>query len=420
MNTPAPHGHEPSQQEREGHVVLVVNAGSSSIKCSVYRVVDDPHADGGSRAILGAGGQIEAIGTTPRIVAHMADGRLIVDETFPVAQVADHDAAFRLLRLVLAVGLRDTPPSAIGHRVVHGGSAHASAVLIDDAVIDELDRLTPLAPLHQPHNLAAIRAVREAAPDLVQVACFDTAFHAHTGVLSQLFALPFSYYENGIRRYGFHGLSYEYIARRLRSVAPEIAGGRVIVAHLGNGASLCALRDGHSVETTMGLTALDGLPMGTRCGALDAGVVLWMMARGMGHDEIEKLLYQESGLKGLSGISSDMRELLASDSDRAKLAIDFYTYRIAQDIGKLSVTLGGVDGIVFTAGIGENSPPVRDAVCARLASPFGVDIDRDANAANQLRISTTASRVPVFAIPTDEEGMIALHTARILRDTHKG
>lgn len=419
MSTPAAHDQGHGHPALEGHVVLVVNAGSSSIKCSVFRVVDDPHVEGGARAIYGAGGQIESIGVTPRIVAHMADGRLIIDETFPVSQVSDHDAAFRLLRLVLAVGLRDTPPAAIGHRVVHGGAAHADAVLIDDSVIDELDKLTPLAPLHQPHNLAAIRAVRAAAPDLVQVACFDTAFHAHTGVLSQLFALPYGYYEKGIRRYGFHGLSYEYISRRLPAVAPDIARGRVVVAHLGNGASLCAMHDGKSVETTMGLTALDGLPMGTRCGALDAGAVLWMMESGMGHDEIEKLLYQESGLKGLSGISSDMRELLASDSDRAKLAIDFYTYRIAQDIGKLAVTLGGLDGVVFTAGIGENSPQVRAAVCERLGSLFGIEVDDAANHGNQLRISTSGSRVPVFAIPTDEEGMIALHTAKILRDAHK-
>lgn len=403
----------------EGHVVLVVNAGSSSIKCSVYRVIDDPHVEGGERAILGAGGQIESIGTKPRVSAHMADGRQIVDETFPVAQVSDHDAAFRLLRLVLAVGLRDTPPAAIGHRVVHGGSTHTCSVLIDDAVIEELDKLTPLAPLHQPHNLEAIRAVRAAAPELVQVACFDTAFHAHTGVLSQLFALPYEYYENGIRRYGFHGLSYEYIARRLRTVAPDLARGRVIVAHLGNGASLCAMKEGKSVETTMGLTALDGLPMGTRCGALDAGVVLWMMERGMEHDEIEKLLYQESGLKGLSGISSDMRELLASDSDRAKLAVDFYTYRVAQEIGKLAVTLGGLDAIVFTGGIGENAAPVRAAVCAHLTSLFGIEVDDDANSVNKQRIDAASSRVPVFAIPTDEEGMIALHTAQILRESHK-
>lgn len=399
----------------EGHIVLVVNAGSSSIKCSVYRVIDDPHVEGGTRAIHGAGGQIEGIGVAPRVEAHMADGRLIVDEKFPVAQVADHDAAFRLLRLVLAVGLRDTPPAAIGHRVVHGGANFKDAVLIDDKVIEALDALTPLAPLHQPHNLSAIRAVRSAAPELPQVACFDTAFHAGNDIMAQLFALPYHYYEEGIRRYGFHGLSYEYIARHLHQAAPDIARGRVVVAHLGNGASLCAMKDGKSVETTMGLTALDGLPMGTRCGALDAGAVLWMMAQGMSHDEIEKLLYHESGLKGLSGVSSDMRELLASDSGRAKLAIDFYTYRIAQEVGKLAVGLGGLDALVLTGGIGEHAAPIRAQVCERLAPLFGIAIDAAANDAGKERVSSRESRVPVFAIRTDEEGMIALHTARLLK-----
>jgi len=412
-----------AQTAEEGHVVLVVNAGSSSIKCSVYRVIEDDHVDGGARALHGAGGQIEGIGVAPRVVAHMADGRLIVDEKFPVAQVADHDAAFRLLRLVLAVGLRDTPPSAIGHRVVHGGSRYSDAVLIDDEVIEALDALTPLAPLHQPHNLAAIRAVREAAPELPQVACFDTAFHASNGIMAQLFALPYSYYGEGIRRYGFHGLSYEYIAKHLHLVAPEIASGRVIVAHLGNGASLCAMKDGKSVETTMGLTALDGLPMGTRCGALDAGAVLWMMARGMDYHAIETLLYHESGLKGLSGVSSDMRELLASGSDQAKLAIDFYTYRIAQEVGKLAVGLGGLDALVFTGGIGEHAAPIRAQVCERLAPLFGVALDAQANEAGSAegkeRVSARESRVPVFAIRTDEEAMIALHTARLLRDVLK-
>ncbi|HEY4801893.1 MAG TPA: acetate/propionate family kinase [Paraburkholderia sp.] len=412
-----------TQPAAEGHVVLVVNAGSSSIKCSVYRVIEDPRVEGGARALHGAGGQIEGIGVAPRVVAHMADGRLIVDEKFPVAQVADHDAAFRLLRLVLAVGLRDTPPAAIGHRVVHGGARHADAVLIDDDVIEELDALTPLAPLHQPHNLAAIRAVRQAAPELPQVACFDTAFHAGNDIMAQLFALPYSYYGEGVRRYGFHGLSYEYIAKHLHQVAPDIARGRVVVAHLGNGASLCAMKDGKSVETTMGLTALDGLPMGTRCGALDAGAVLWMMASGMDYHAIEKVLYHESGLKGLSGVSSDMRELLASGSEQAKLAIDFYTYRIAQDVGKLAVVLGGLDGLVFTGGIGEHAAPIRAQVCERLAPLFGIALDAQVNEAGSSdgkeRVSTRESRVPVFAIRTDEEGMIALHTARLLREALK-
>jgi len=307
--------------------------------------------------------------------------------------------------------------------VVHGGAHFKDATLIDDQVIAELDALTPLAPLHQPHNLAAIRAVRLAAPELPQVACFDTAFHAGNDIMAQLFALPYRYYEEGVRRYGFHGLSYEYIARHLHLVAPEIASGRVIVAHLGNGASLCAMKDGKSVETTMGLTALDGLPMGTRCGALDAGAVLWMMARGMDHHAIETLLYHESGLKGLSGVSSDMRELLASDTDRARLAIDFYTYRIAQEVGKLAVVLGGLDGLVFTGGIGEHAAPIRAQVCERLAPLFGVALDAQANEAGSAegkeRVSARESRVPVFAIRTDEEAMIALHTARLLRDVLK-
>jgi acetate kinase len=419
VETSVEHPHA-THHNGEGQIVLVVNAGSSSIKCSVYRVIDDPAVPAGARAFLGAGGQIEGIGVAPRLEAHMADGRLIVDQKFPVAQVADHDAAFRLLRLVLAVGLRDTPPAAIGHRVVHGGAHFKDATLIDDQVITELDALTQLAPLHQPHNLAAIRAVRIAAPELPQVACFDTAFHAGNDIMAQLFALPYHYYEEGVRRYGFHGLSYEYIAHHLHAVAPDIAQGRVVVAHLGNGASLCAMKDGKSVETTMGLTALDGLPMGTRCGALDAGAVLWMMERGMSHDEIQKLLYHDSGLKGLSGVSSDMRELLASDSAQAKLAIDFYTYRIAQEIGKLAVVLGGLDALVFTAGIGEHAPQIRAQVCERLAPLFGVVLDAAANeggkSADKERVSARDSRVPVFAVRTDEEGMIALHTARLLRN----
>ncbi len=416
MNVENAHAHAHGNEQGEGQIVLVVNAGSSSIKCSVYRVIDDPNVPAGARAILGAGGQIEGIGVAPRLEAHMADGRLIVDQKFPVAQVADHDAAFRLLRLVLAVGLRDTPPAAIGHRVVHGGAHFKDATLIDDQVIAELDSLTPLAPLHQPHNLAAIRAVRIAAPELPQVACFDTAFHAGNDIMAQLFALPYHYYEEGVRRYGFHGLSYEYIAHHLHAVAPDIAHGRVVVAHLGNGASLCAMHGGKSVETTMGLTALDGLPMGTRCGALDAGAVLWMMERGMGHDEIQKLLYHDSGLKGLSGVSSDMRELLASDSAQAKLAIDFYTYRIAQEVGKLAVVMGGLDALVFTAGIGQHAPQIRAQVCERLAPLFGITLDSAANEAGNERVTARESRLPVFAVRTDEEGMIALHTARLLRN----
>jgi len=397
-------------------VILVVNAGSSSVKVSVYAVPEAAHENVDINPVLTAHGEIEGIGVAPRLRASMADGRAVVDESFPVAQVADHDAAFRLVRLVLSIGLRDSPPVAIGHRVVHGGSDFAQAVAIDDDVIARLESLIPLAPLHQPHNLTAIRAVRKAAPDLLQVACFDTAFHAGHDVLAQLMALPYAYYERGIRRYGFHGLSYEYIARRLRQVAPDLVEGRVIVAHLGNGASLCAMRNGQSVESTMGLTALDGLPMGTRCGTVDPGAVLWLAQQGMTADAIQTMLYQESGLKGLSGVSSDMRALLASEAPRARLAIDFYAYRAAQEIGKLATTLGGLDGLVFTAGIGANSPQVRARICANLADLFGIGLDSEANNANSQRVSSDNSRVPVLVLPTDEEGMIALSTAQILRE----
>ncbi|QYY32219.1 acetate/propionate family kinase [Cupriavidus pinatubonensis] len=400
-------------------VILVVNAGSSSVKVSVYTVPEAAHDNADINPVLSAHGQIESIGVAPRLRASMADGHVVADESFPVAQVADHDAAFRLIRLVLSVGLRDNPPVAIGHRVVHGGSDFAQAVRIDDDVISRLEALIPLAPLHQPHNLTAIRAVRKAAPDLLQVACFDTAFHAGHDMLAQLIALPYEYYERGIRRYGFHGLSYEYIARRLGQVAPDVAAGRVIVAHLGNGASLCAMRDGRSVESTMGLTALDGMPMGTRCGSIDPGAVLWLAQQGMTADAIQTMLYGASGLKGLSGVSSDMRALLASEEPRARLAVDFYAYRAAQEIGKLAVTLGGLDTLVFTAGIGANSPPVRARICAHLTDLFGISLDNAANNDNSQRVSSDASRVPVLVLPTDEEGMIALSTARILRESGK-
>jgi len=398
-------------------VILVVNAGSSSVKISVYVVPESAHENVDVQPTLVAHGQIEGIGVAPRLVARMADGRSVADESFPVEQVADHDAAFRLIRLTLQVGLRDTPPVAIGHRVVHGGIDFADAVRIDDDVIARLEALIPLAPLHQPHNLTAIRAIRGAAPDLLQVACFDTAFHAGHDPMAQLMALPFEYYERGIRRYGFHGLSYAYIARRLQQVAPDLAEGRVIVAHLGNGASLCAMRGGRSIDSTMGLTALDGMPMGTRCGTIDPGAVLWLAAQGMEPDAIQAMLYGQSGLKGISGISSDMRALLASDAPRAKLAVDFYAYRAAQEIGKLAVTLGGLDGLVFTAGIGANSPDVRARICAHLADLFGIALDAAANSENCQRVSRDSSRVPVLVLPTDEEGMIALSTAKILRES---
>ncbi|TFH29569.1 MAG: acetate/propionate family kinase, partial [Deltaproteobacteria bacterium] len=302
------------------------------------------------------------------------------------------------------------PLLAVGHRVVHGGAEFSRPVLVDAPVLAELERLVPLAPLHQPHNLAAIRMLRETQPQIPQVACFDTAFHRAHPQLADLYALPWEYYEAGVRRYGFHGLSYEYIAAALPKVAPGIAGGRVVVAHLGSGASLCAMRAGKSVDSTMGFSTLDGVPMGTRPGGIDPGVLLYLVAqRGMPPAELEKLLYKDSGLLGLSGVSNDMRVLLESREPRARIAVDYFVYRVAREIGALAATLGGVDGLVFTAGIGENSAEIRARIvdaCAWL----GVTLDAEANWRGGPRISPDGSAVSAWVVPTNEELMIARHT----------
>jgi acetate kinase len=302
----------------------------------------------------------------------------------------------------------------VGHRVVHGGMQYTQPVRADAAVLAALDRFVPLAPLHQPHNLAAIRAVLHRSPDVPQVACFDTAFHRTNPEIAQMFALPYELHEAGVRRYGFHGLSYEYIASVLPQFDTKAAQGRTIVLHLGNGASMCALAGARSVASTMGFTAVDGLPMGTRTGNLDPGVVLYLMdERGMDARAVEKLLYQQSGLLGVSGVASDMRTLLASQEARAKLAVDLFVYRIGRELGSLAAALGGLDAIVFTAGVGENSAEIRARVC-QTAAWLGVELDAAANAAGGPRISTAASRVTALAIPTNEELMIARHTERLL------
>ncbi len=382
--------------------ILTINAGSSSIKFELFEVAADLN-----RRFRG---QLDGIGTEhPRLVARDHAGNAIADRAFEPARVRDPHAAQDLIGAWLEEH-QGGPPEAVGHRVVHGGTAFHRPVLIDDAVIAELEKLVPLAPLHQPNNLAPIRAIRRRRPNLPQVACFDTAFHyGHAPVVSH-FAIPRDLYAEGVRRYGFHGLSYEYIAGRLPEVAPEIAGKRVVVAHLGSGASLCALAGGRSVDTTMGFTALDGLPMGTRPGALDPGVVLYLMAqKQMDAAAIAHLLYHECGLKGLSGTGGDMRDLLASTEPDARLAVDFFVYRIAQCTAAQAASLGGLDGFVFTAGIGEHAAPIRAAVCARLAW-LGLGLDEAANAAHGPRISPPGSRVGVYVIPTDEELMIARHT----------
>lgn len=389
--------------------ILVVNAGSSSIKFQLFEI--------GARDQLRRlfKGQIEGIGTRLRLRAKNDRGELLVDETWPAVEVATAPAALDKLIAFLRAQIGGKLPVAVGHRVVHGGPDYSAPTAITSQVIDRLERFAPLAPLHQPNNLAPIRAIMQRQPHILQVACFDTAFHRGHPEVADRFAIPEPLYAEGVRRYGFHGLSYEYIARRLRDVAPEIADGRIVVAHLGSGASMCALKSGKSVESTMGFTALDGLPMGTRPGQLDPGVVLYLISeKGMSAKEIEHLLYNDCGLRGLSGISNDVRELLASEDPRAKRALDYFTYRIALFAGMLASAMGGIDGFVFTAGIGENAPTIRETVARRLAW-LGLELSTKANAKGELKISRKRSRVACFVIPTDEELMIAEHALDALR-----
>lgn len=369
--------------------VLVVNAGSSSLKFQVFAV----GLDGPVRQVKGL---IEGIGTRPWFRA-TGDG---VAEDRAAPEAGDVAAAVRLMLGWLGPGRF----AAVGHRVVHGGPDHAAPVVVDDRVLAGLEALVDLAPLHQPGNLAPIRMIRALAPDVPQVACFDTAFHRGHPEVADVYALPAWMRAAGVRRYGFHGLSYAYVADRLRVIAPDL--GRVIVAHLGNGASMCALVDGQSVESTMGFTALDGLVMGTRPGQLDPGVVLWLMARGMSAGEASDLLYRQSGLKALSGGLSDMRDLLASDDPRAALAVEVFVHRAVMQAGAMAAAMGGVDGIVFTAGIGENAAAIRARIVGRLGW-MGAVLDPEANAAGTEVISASGSRVRVMMVPTDEELMIA-------------
>jgi acetate kinase len=381
--------------------ILVVNAGSSSLKFQIFAVMD-------GQLMRRVRGQFEGIGTCPRLRATADEGTLI-DHTFAADAVPDLPAAItetrRWLRTLEGFELR-----AIGHRVVHGGPEYVQPVLIDQTVLDRLASYQELAPLHQPNNLAPIRLVMEIDPKLPQVACFDTAFHRGHPAHADCYALPRMFYDAGVRRYGFHGLSYEYVAERLREVAPSAAAGRTIVAHLGSGASMCALLEGRSIESTMGFTALDGVPMGTRPGQLDPGVVLYLIQqRGMSADAVSDLLYRGSGLKGLSGISNDMRDLLASDNPHAAFAVEHFIHRCALNAGLLASALGGLDAFVFTAGVGENSAVIRARIAERLAW-LGARLDPVANEAGDMLMSTSTSPVALFVIPTDEELMIARHT----------
>ena len=381
----------------------VVNAGSSSLKFAVYD---------GEACLLS--GQVDGIGVRPGSKAKDWSGRPILGPDVAQALPATPAEALMLIMPWLRDHLGGRVVSALGHRVVHGGPRHARPERVTPTLLDELTALEALAPLHQPHNLAPIRALLECTPDMPQVACFDTAFHRTIPEVAQAFAIPHLLAEKGVRRYGFHGLSYEYIASVLPESAPEIASGRVVVAHLGNGASLCALLAGRSVATTMGFSALDGLPMGTRCGELDPGVVLYLLDHeAMSTTEIENLLYRQSGMLGLSGISSDFRDLLASREPRARFALQVFVHRVVRGIGSLAAALGGLDGIVFTAGVGENAAPVRAAICGA-CHWLGVELDAEANAAHATRISQLGSRTAAYVIPTDENLMIARHTRAVV------
>ncbi len=387
--------------------ILVLNAGSSSIKFQLFEI------EQGAPSRLFKG-QIEGIGAKPRLTAKDSEGASLAETAFEPDEVANLPSAMAILRDWLGERLAGDLPVAIGHRVVHGGPSFNQAVLVDDAVLAELELFVSLAPLHQPNNLGPIKAIRELLPDIPQVACFDTAFHRDHGELADRFALPGRFYDMGVRRYGFHGLSYEYIASVMPEVAPEIAGGRVIAAHLGSGASLCAMKDGRSLDSTMGFTALDGLPMGTRPGQLDPGVVLFLISHeGMSPQEVERLLYHDCGLKGLSGVSNDVRDLLASADPGARLALDYFAFRVAKEVGALVSVLGGLDALIFTAGVGENAPEVRRDVCDRLAW-LGIFLDEEDNRQNATRISGKLTHPRVYVVPTDEERMIATHALRIV------
>src|SRR3954462_13291416 len=392
--------------------ILVVNAGSSSVKFQVFSI----RADNGLTPFLK--GQFDGIGTRPRLRA-TADGKAAtVDQLFDLDKVPDVATAMQVAGAWIREKF-DLEFAAVGHRVVHGGPRYDQPILVDETVLAELTRLGPLAPLHQPNNLAPINALRARFPELPQVACFDTAFHRGHSAIADHYAIPERFYAEGVRRYGFHGLSYEYIASRLPEVAPQIASGRIIVAHLGSGASMCALAGGRSMESTMGFTALDGLPMGTRPGQLDPGVVLYLVdQKKMSAAEVQKLLYNECGLKGLSGVSNDVRELETSANPGASFALDYFVYRVGLWTGTLAAALGGLDAFVFTAGIGENSPSMRARIAAKLAW-LGCELDAGANKQNASLISASKSRVPIYVVPTDEELMIARHTLSVLSRTSK-
>jgi acetate kinase len=391
---------------KSNDAILVLNAGSSSIKLAVF-------GERGGELALELRGQVEGLYTMPRFAAHDATGRVVAEKSWGRTDLG-HDGAVEYLSDFLQHHLADHRLVGVGHRVVHGGLEFTAPVRVESKTLEALERLIPLAPLHQPHNVSPIAQLLKRAPALPQVACFDTSFHRTNPDVAQRFALPAELHDAGVQRYGFHGLSYEYIASEFLRVNANAASAKTIVLHLGNGSSMCAVEAGRSVATTMGFTPADGLPMGTRCGALDPGVILYLIdERKMDARAIERLLYNESGLLGVSGISSDMRALLASDAASAKLAVDLYVYRIRRELGSLAAALGGLDAIVFTGGVGENAVAIRERVC-RDAAWLGVELDGTANARGGPRISVGWSRVSAWVVPTNEELMIARHTQHVL------
>ena len=383
------------------NAILVLNAGSSSVKFALFEDCSEPP--------LILKGSVSGIGSDARIKVKKADGKETLEKDLEESAVKNPTDALSTIMDTLSQMAPDIDVTAVGHRVVHGGVEFDGPVALSGSVIDKLQSLTPFAPLHQPHNLAGVAAARLRFPDARQIACFDTAFHRSHPWVNDTFALPRKFYDRGIRRFGFHGLSYEYISGKLDEIAPHYQDGNVIVAHLGNGASMCAIRDGHSIGSTMGFSALDGLPMGTRCGQLDPGVVLYMMDQmSMSADEIEQMLYRESGLKGLSGLGSDMRELLANSSLEAAQAIDYFVFRIRREIGAMAAILGGLDAVVFTGGIGENAHIIRERICDDM-DWLGLELDETRNRQNVEIISSDRSRVRLFVLPTNEELVIARH-----------
>jgi acetate kinase len=391
---------------KSNNAILVLNAGSSSIKLSVF-------ADRADELAPVLKGEIEGLNTTPRFAARDPAGRVVAEKSWSGATL-DHDGAVEYLSEFLTQHLTDHRLVGVGHRVVHGGLAYTAPVRVDAETLTALERYIPLAPLHQRHNLSPIARLLARMPEVPQVACFDTSFHQTNPDVARRFALPAELHDAGVRRYGFHGLSYEYIASELPRLDAKAASARTIVLHLGNGSSMCAMEAGRSLATTMGFTPADGLPMGTRCGTIDPGAILYLMdERKMDTRALDRLLNSESGLLGVSGISSDMRTLLASRSPSARLAIDLYVYRIRRELGSLAAALGGLDAIVFTAGIGENAPAIRERVC-RDAAWLGIELAVDANARGGPRISAPGSRVSAWVVPTNEELMIARHTKRVL------